>query len=614
MAENVLEQLLIDVKTIGVAVAGGEIARLSGHVKKADEAAGKAAKTHGRLGQAFGGVKGIAATTAGVIGAQGMTGAMGESIVNAIQMQRSQAQLGNAIKKNVHEPAEGATEQMSKFADSMSLKGGFAPWQNVGAMAQYVRITKDTTQAQKDLSLATDIARGSHRSFGQATQAVMMVENGRATSLRRLGIAIDPVTKAQDKLRDSHVKVTSAMRNRAKEEDKAATRTKALEVLQKRFGGATAAYSKTAEGAMGNFRNALEVLSTKLGAVFLPILTKVFNALSKFVGQMMSGKGAGGTFVDILKAIGKGFSIIWDVLKILIKFQIEYWKLCFTVGKAIVTAFMAAFNWLKKAATDTAKWVVNAWNNAKNWVVAAFNNIKKGAQAVWNWIRNAATNTKNWVVDRFNDMKKGAQVVWNWMRGAATAVKNWIVDRFNDVKNGVVNAFNSVKSAVQTAWTWIKTQATNVKTWVIDRFNDIVNFIKSLPGKIKSAFGSGLSGIRDMIISPFRDAFKWVQDHLPTFHTHHIGPISVPLPSFPHLQSGGLVQSHGTYLVGERGPELVSLPRGAYVTPNERLRGNARDNSGPQQAERPIVIYNVLDSKIVSKSVIRQGLLQSSRS
>ncbi len=35
------------------------------------------------------------------------------------------------------------------------------------------------------------------------------------------------------------------------------------------------------------------------------------------------------------------------------------------------------------------------------------------------------------------------------------------------------------------------------------------------------------------------------------------------------FQTGGRVLQGGTALVGEKGPELVSLPRGAYVTPND---------------------------------------------
>lgn len=39
------------------------------------------------------------------------------------------------------------------------------------------------------------------------------------------------------------------------------------------------------------------------------------------------------------------------------------------------------------------------------------------------------------------------------------------------------------------------------------------------------------------------------------------------------MASGGLVNNSGVYLVGEQGPELVSLAQGQYVTPNHQLGG-----------------------------------------
>ena len=56
---------------------------------------------------------------------------------------------------------------------------------------------------------------------------------------------------------------------------------------------------------------------------------------------------------------------------------------------------------------------------------------------------------------------------------------------------------------------------------------------------------------------------------------------------------GGPVSAGGTYLVGERGPEIVTMGAGGYVTPNNRLGGatynisvNALD---PQAASRAVV-------------------------
>ena len=39
------------------------------------------------------------------------------------------------------------------------------------------------------------------------------------------------------------------------------------------------------------------------------------------------------------------------------------------------------------------------------------------------------------------------------------------------------------------------------------------------------------------------------------------------IPTIPMLAAGGIIRSGGLALVGEAGPELLNLPRGAQVTP-----------------------------------------------
>ena len=46
------------------------------------------------------------------------------------------------------------------------------------------------------------------------------------------------------------------------------------------------------------------------------------------------------------------------------------------------------------------------------------------------------------------------------------------------------------------------------------------------------------------------------------------------LPNIPGLAGGGTVMRSGAVLVGERGPELLNLPRGAVVSPNQGSGGN----------------------------------------
>lgn len=79
----------------------------------------------------------------------------------------------------------------------------------------------------------------------------------------------------------------------------------------------------------------------------------------------------------------------------------------------------------------------------------------------------------------------------------------------------------------------------------------------------------------------------------------------------PWLADGGTVQHAGMAIVGDMGPELLSLPRGATVTPNvgpssfhadlqdTRLLGSAGGGSGDQT----IVCQVVLNDRVVAESV-----------
>ena len=52
---------------------------------------------------------------------------------------------------------------------------------------------------------------------------------------------------------------------------------------------------------------------------------------------------------------------------------------------------------------------------------------------------------------------------------------------------------------------------------------------------------------------------------------------------------GGTVSSAGTYLVGERGPELAHLPRGSSVVPNENIKGALAEGAFGQVDMQPVI-------------------------
>lgn len=87
-------------------------------------------------------------------------------------------------------------------------------------------------------------------------------------------------------------------------------------------------------------------------------------------------------------------------------------------------------------------------------------------------------------------------------------------------------------------------------------FSGIVNIVKYPLNQIISGINTVFSALGDIEIP------SWVPV---------IGGSTFSLPQIPMLWKGGNVIEEGTVMVGEKGPELLNLPRGARVTP---LDGN----------------------------------------
>ena len=568
---SVLEDLLLRFQAVGFREGREEIDATAGAVQKVDKHAKEATKSTGGLGKSFGGLKGMAANAAGMIGVGGLALGLGEVVKNAQHFQDVQSQLGASLHANVRRPAKDATNQMSEFADSMSERGGFAATDAMQGMTQFLRVTKNVQGAEKDMTLATNIARGAHVDLGRAVRAVTMLEQGRTTGLSKLGIVVPKVTTAYDNLKETNKHATLEQVAAAKATDALASKQQAMANVSHQYSGAMGTYSKTSAGGINNLRNSVEVLSVKLGTLLLPAVNWIVDAFVKMVKPLGDILGYIKPLLPLLGALAGAFALL--------KLQ----------------AGLAA---LASAATSTA-----LWGN----VTAAIALIPEigslsDAWVVLNGVMDA--NPIGAVILAIG-LLVGAFILAykhvKWFRDAANATWKWL-------KGATVDTFHAVVGAIDAAIKWIEQHWPLVRDILIGPIGlavlEIVKHfdtIKKLPGEILSAFKSVGGAIANAIIWPFVTAFNWVKHHLPHFHTVHIGPVGVPMPSF---QSGGPVTSTGPYLVGERGPEVVTLPQGGYVHPNSALGG---------LGGQPIIIYNILDGKLLSQSIIRQGLLQASR-
>lgn len=155
----------------------------------------------------------------------------------------------------------------------------------------------------------------------------------------------------------------------------------------------------------------------------------------------------------------------------------------------------------------------------------------------------------------------------------------------------------------------IPTFFTNAVNWVKDIFNKLVDFFKSAVNNIGNVF----KGIADAISAPFKAAFNAIR----RLWNNTIGGFGFTVPDWlpgvggkkftiPKLATGGTLTTGGTVMVGEAGPELLTLPRGARVTPLDAAGVgtaggttynlafgdvNLTDKAAAQQAAREFIEY-----------------------
>lgn len=208
---------------------------------------------------------------------------------------------------------------------------------------------------------------------------------------------------------------------------------------------------------------------------------------------------------------------------------------------------------------------------------------------------------------------------WDAVKEAASKCWDWIVQKWK----GACEWFKNVILTPLTAgwnnfWTGVKTGASNAWANLQNAWSGCVGWFKStIISPVSSAFKGLWEGIKSFLTNPlegiktmFRNAFNWIINKVNTLIgglnkiklPDFLGGGGINIPKIPTLWKGSNYTLGGLTLVGEQGPELVNMPRGASVTPahkTEQLLSTT--NATPQQVS--IVVQTMLDGKMLAETV-----------
>ncbi len=234
-------------KSISIAITGNS-APLRKELKKASQELSTFGKAQAQFAKASTLAYGLAGTavvqfTADVVKA-------------ALEDQKSQALLAKQLQ-NTTGAREAQIAGVEDYIESTMLATNITDDQLRPALAQLVRVTGSATDAQKLLTLATDVSVGAGRDLSSVTTALSRAYTGSTQGLTRLGITIDE----------------SAMSSRGF--------AAVTDELTSKFGGSASAAADTLAGRVENLGVRYGELKESLGQQLLPVLEGVIDSFDK---------------------------------------------------------------------------------------------------------------------------------------------------------------------------------------------------------------------------------------------------------------------------------------------------------------------------------------------
>lgn len=323
-------------------------------------------------------------------------------------------------------------------------------------------------------------------------------------------------------------------------------------------GSLTEAFGVIGE-SMGGVSTIFEALGTIFNEIWLVIIQPLFMSFSDLLIALWElFQEVSPQIQEYFSVIGDVFNTVWEgALKPVFTMFVDWVDKLFKV-------FQECFPIIQQIFTDAVSFIKQAWENI---LKPVFEIIKQVLEYV---VLPAFKGVfEQGVVPLIKDTFSSIGKLWN---NSLKPIFQGILDFITGVFTGNWSkAWDSVVSVFKGIWEGIKTVAKAPINAVINMINGLI---------------SGINNIK-------------VPDWVPG-----IGGASANIPKIPQLWKGSNFTIGGPTLVGEQGPELVNMPRGASVLPAHKTRSvleGANVGGVNQKITQTANIYVELDGRTIAR-------------
>lgn len=348
------------------------------------------------------------------------------------------------------------------------------------------------------------------------------------------------------------------------------------------------------------------VTSAKIGTAFGVIAGAVKKATIQVVklGIAFATNPIGATIIAIT-ALVAGFVWLWNNVEGFRNFFIGAWDGIKNAVDGFVEGFKNVFNgvvdWIKEWGLTVLAVLFFPFSLLLGFIISKWDEISAFFSGVATWFADFFRGVWDTIVAIFAPVVQFFSDMFSQAWTAICDVWNAAAGFFGDVWSKVVGVFQVVGTwfgdRFREAWENVKRVFAPVGQFFQDMWNTIVNKFTTIGTAVGNAIGGAVKSVVNGIISGAEKSINFfiglingaagIINNIPGVHIP-----KVPEVHFGRLAKGTEHAEGGRYLVGENGPEMVTLPRGAKVMPAQRTENYLKENR-----ERGNININI-DAKI----------------
>ena len=275
-----------------------------------------------------------------------------DGVKSAIEDEQAQLRLANALRTATG-ATDGQIQATEDYISQTALAVGIADDDLRPAFQRLAVSTKSTTEAQRLLTLAIDVSKGSGKDLEGVVNALGKAQDGNTTSLGKLGVGL------------------------SKTELSTLSFTQIQEKLSDLYGGAASRNAETFQGRIDRLKVGFDEAKETVGAALLPIIEKLIGYIFEYgVPIVNKFKAAWEVIQEALQRNKQSFEEFGQVL-INVVFPIvqKVFGFLFDVGVKAASAIIDAFGAIVGAITPVLNFIIDAINL----VIRGLNRVKTGS-------------------------------------------------------------------------------------------------------------------------------------------------------------------------------------------------------------------------------------------